>query len=566
MRFKKTLLGLAVAPFLSACSNMHSDLYKEVKSENEGTVDKIDELKHKTVGEIRSGVVVNDLFVDTNPVKTLTKESLVLPPHYPAKTEIYFAEKQSELSLIRNLHEHYGISLVIDRRISNNADSDSSGAEPTSEFINDSSMGNGLAPIDLTGAAGDLAYNMGSDMVSGDSMQSSNASSTDNSQDFIDDDPVAPIDFEGSIVEFMDWLAMERGLSWKYDAKRDQFVLFDLTTRMFTLINNLDSYTYNNTITSSNDTSSGSAEGASSSTSSTGQTITVSEDSNHWQSIEDMVNSMLSKHGKATFDQLNGRVVVTDSARSLSDIEEIINLLNDENGVQLALEVNYISVQVTDSSKFSMKLDATDMISSALEGSVEFGAVQSGIGNIANLNFSKAGVKAMVGAMSEFGTINKKLTSHIPLMNNIPKHYQRVLEDTYISKVEKQDNDDDSESLIPETAVNKAGLTSLWKARIVEDQVLVSGRMSIVDNIDMETAKDMSDMVMPENLSDIQQVDQLIPNGRTRIVSIEEEVKKVAKSEGPLGPDSVPIGGSEESESVRTISMIMVTPYILRGL
>jgi len=152
------------------------------------------------------------------------------------------------------------------------------------------------------------------------------------------------------------------------------------------------------------------------------------------------------------------------------------------------------------------------------------------------------------------------------LMNNIPKHYQKVLEDTYISKVEKQDNDDDSETLIPETAVNKAGLTSLWKARIVEDQVLVSGRMSIVDNINMETAKDMSDMVMPENLSDIQQVDQLIPNGRTRIVSIEEEVKKVAKSEGPLGPDSVPIGGSEESESVRTISMIMVTPYILRGL
>ncbi|ELP6119050.1 TPA: hypothetical protein I7730_20405 [Vibrio vulnificus] len=566
MRFKKTLLGLAIAPFLSACSNMHSDLYKEVKSENEGTVDKIDELKHQTIGEIRSGVVVNDLFVDTNPVKTLTKESLVLPPHYPAKTEIYFAEMQSELSLIRNLHEHYGISLVIDRKISNSADTEESGFEPTAEIIDNSSMSGNLTPIDLTGVSSGLAQDMGSDMVSGYSEKPSSGMSIGGSEGLIGDDPVAAIDFEGSVVQFMDWLAMERGLSWKYDARRDQFVLFDLDTRIFTLINNLDTYSYSNSITSSNDTSSGSSEGASSSTSSTGQTITVTEDSDHWQSIEDMVNSMLSKNGKATFDQLNGRVVVTDTARSLSDIEEIVELLNDESGIQLALEVNYISVQITDSSKFSMKLDATDVISSALEGTIEFGAVQSGIGNLANLNFSKAGVKAMVGAMSEFGTINKKLTSHIPLMNNVPKLYQKVLEDTYISKVEKQDNDDDSESLIPETAVNKAGITSLWKARIVEDQVLVNGRMSIVDNIDMETAKDMSDMVMPENLSDVQQVDQLIPNGRTRIVSIEEEIKQVAKSEGPLGPDSVPIGGSEESMSVRTISMLMVTPYILRGL
>lgn len=563
---KSKLSILMTAAFATGCSQMHTQDFKEIKQTNEDASDEIDELKGKTVAEINSGATIDEIFVNTTPIKIRTRDAVKLPDFLPEEILVYSGVPMTESELGRMLYLDYGIKLSFSRMISDKED------ETTSSSKNESSnnidtMPDGTVSLMNIGETGEVAQTSQSGS-SGDDFDSSqdmlalfgNNREKDNS----DDARIQKIDYSGSLSGFFDWLALDRGLSWKYDDDTDSFVMYDLDTVVFELIDNTDKFTLESTIDTSSDSDAGSSDGASSSKSSTSQKATFNEEANHWDDIKSMIEQMLSPNGKAAFDLKNGRVAITDTKNAIQKIGRVVDQLNASSGTQVVLNLTFVKVSVEESSEIGTNLTATDLVTGAVQGGANLGGDLSTFSNIFNMNFSKAGVSAMIGSLGRLGSISYRFDTPILTMNNQLTPFQSVEEEHYIAEVEKETDDDGNETLTPTKEVNKTGITSIWKNRVFKDRILVDGKISLIENLSMKEVPDMNNIILPKNALDSHNVKAMLRNGETRVVSIKEINRKVAEASGPFGENSFILGGNEKTKIRREISIILATPYVLK--
>ena len=74
----------------------------------------------------------------------------------------------------------------------------------------------------------------------------------------------------------------------------------------------------------------------------------------------------------------------------------------------------------------------------------------------------------------------------------------------------------------------------------------------------------MNNVVLPKNALDTHNIKAMLRNGETKVVSIQEINRKVAEASGPFGSDSFFFGGNEKTKNRREISVILVTPYVIK--
>ncbi|KDM89967.1 hypothetical protein [Photobacterium galatheae] len=573
MIFDKSKISILVtAAFASGCSQLHTQDFKEIKQSNIDATDEIDGLKGKTVAEINGGATLDEIFVKLTPVKIKTKDTINLPDFLPETIAVYSGVPMSESELGRVLYLDYGIKLSFSRMIVKEeevAPPEEPSGNGTDQNIE--TMSDGAVSLMNLGSTGEI------EQVSSSPGQSGQGSSDyDPSQDMLalfgnsreqdnsKDKRIQKIDYSGSLTGFFDWLALDRGLSWKYDDDTDTFILYDLDTVVFELIDNTDKFTLESTIDTSSNSDAGSSDGASSSKSSTSQKASFAEEANHWADVQSMVEQMLSPDGKAAFDLKNGRVAVTDTKNAIQKIGRVVDQINASSGSQVVLNLTFVKVSVEETSEIGMNLTATDLVAGAVTGGTKLGGDLSTFSNIFNLSFNKAGVTAMIGALGRLGSISYRFDTPILTMNNHLTPFQSVEEEHYIAEVEKETDENGNETLTPKKAVNKTGITSIWKNRIFKDRVLVDGKISLIENLNMKEVPDMNSIVLPKNALDAHNVKAMLRNGETRVVSIKEVNRKSAEASGPFGANSFILGGNEKTKHRREISIILATPYVLK--
>ncbi|ELP5898551.1 hypothetical protein QTV49_000425 [Vibrio vulnificus] len=561
---------LATAAFATGCSQLHTQDFKEIKQTNTDASDEIDELKGKTVAEINSGATVDDIFVKTTPIKVRTRDAVKLPEFLPEEILVYSGVPMTESELARMLYLDYGIKLSFNRMISVEEEIETSSLGGNSGN-NIETMSDGTVSLMNIGDTGQIAQQQDQSSQSSASNGGFDASQdmlalfgNNREQDNSRDTRIQKIDYSGSLSGFFDWLALDRGLSWKYDDDSDSFILYDLDTVVFELIDNTDKFTLESTIDTSSDSDAGSSDGASSSKSSTSQKATFNEEATHWDDVKSMIEQMLSPDGKAAFDLKNGRVAITDTKNAIQKIGRVVDQMNASSGTQVVLNLTFIKVSVEESSEIGMNLTATDLVTGAVQGGANLGGDLSTFSNIFNLNFSKAGVSAMIGSLGRLGSISYRFDTPILTMNNQLTPFQSVEEEHYISEVEKEKDEDGNETLTPTKEVNKTGITSIWKNRVFKDRILVDGKISLIENLNMKEVPDMNNIILPKNALDNHNVKAMLRNGETRVVSIKEINRKVAEASGPFGENSFILGGNEKTKTRREISIILATPYVLK--
>lgn len=566
---KSKLSVLVGAALASGCSQIHTQDFKEIKETNALASAEIDAYKAQTVAEINGGATLDEFFVKLTPIKIKTRDSIVLPEFLPTDISIYSGTPLTEAELAQMLYLDYGIKLTFNRTlVPEEEEAESEGGKESTENIETGGAGVSLMNIQdgQIQQAAPQESSSSSEPTGGDAAQDMLALFGNNREaDNSSDTRIQKIDYDGALVGFFDWLAIDRGLSWKYDADSDVFVLYDLDTVVFELIDNTDKFTLESTVDTSSDSSSGSSGGASSSTSSTSQKATSEEEANHWEDLQGMLNQMLSPNGKAAFDLKNGRVAITDTKQTLEKIGAVIDQINSSSGSQILLNLTYIKVSVEETSEIGITTNATDLISGAVTGGGSAGGGLNAFQNVFTMSFNKIGLEAAIGAIGSLGTISYRYDSPIMTMNNHLTPFQSVEEEHYIAEVESETDEDGNETLSPKKDINKTGITSTWKNRIYKDRVLVDGKLSLVENLYMkELPAEMNNVVLPKNALDTHNIKAMLRNGETKVVSIQEINRKVAESSGPFGSNSFFLGGNEKTKNRREISVIMVTPYVIK--
>lgn len=564
MMFDKKVISAFVAASLSGCAQVHTDDFKDITKTNETTTDEIELYKKQSVAEINGGMVFDDFFVKTTPVKVRSKDAIVLPDFLPTEIEVYSGVPMTEQEMTQMIYDDHGIKITFSRMIEPEGKDDKKEEKKEDKTQNVNTMSDGT--VDIMGLS-DNAQPQGGDSkdeeptVVQDMLELfGNAREIDNE----DDTRIKKVDYNGSLHGFFDWLALDRNLSWKYDDDSDTFVLYDLDTVVFELIDNTDKFTLESAVDTSSDSNAGSSGGASSSKSSTSQKATYEEEAEHWDDLTKMIKQMLSSNGEAAFDLKNGRVAITDTKQAIQKIGGVIENINEASGSQVVLNLTYIKLSLEETSEIGINLSATDIVSGAVKGGAKVGGDLSVFQNIFSMNFTKAGVDAMIGSLGRLGSISYRYDSPILTMNNHLTPFQSVEEEHYVAEVEKETDENDKETLTPKKAINKTGITSTWKNRIINDRVIVDGKLSLIENLVMKEEPAMNNIVLPKNALDTHNIKTMLRNGETKVVSIQEINRRVADSSGPLGANSFFLGGEEKTKKRREISVVLVTPFIIK--
>ncbi|WP_210498577.1 hypothetical protein [Vibrio crassostreae] len=556
----KNGLPLSVAA-LSGCAELHTVDYKDNKEANLEFKEQIDHHSEKNVLEVESGIIADDFYTEIVPVNIPMNKNADIPDHIPSTIDYFQLGAITEREFKHTMLTDYGINITFSRLIEDKGLLDD---EPEAEENTEAEeQGIVFDPFNPTPTPTEPEDK-------NDAIETDVAKLFAGEKPNIDhDDYIRPIDFSGSISDFFEIVANDRGLSWKFDETSGEFVFYDLDTIVFDIIDNTDTYESELSISTSSGGQASSEEGSSTNDSTTDQSLTFSEEAKHWEGVENTVNALLTQFGSASFDQKNGKIIVTDTKLVLSKVDKVINTLNEASGAMVYLDINYVKVQLNKTSKIGVELTATDIISSsAVNAGLTTTNPLDTMQSILSLDFNKAGVNAMIGSIQEYGSISTHYEMPISTMNNTPHPYQTVIEEKYVSEVSREESDSEEEdaqdTFTATTEYNKTGLTSLFKPRIIKDEVVVEGRLSLTENIAMVEVESMGNIMLPTNTGETHVIKSKIPNGVTRIVSIQKLTKRKANTSGPAGENSFLAGGNEETENSEELALIMVTPYIIK--
>ena len=590
MKLKKIVTLMSIGMLATGCAEMHSEQYKSTKSITEHNLDKISKIREAAVDKVIAGTTLKDFFVDTNPVKIKVNDDLKLPSSYPSTVRVYSALPETESDLATRLITDYNIKIKFSRLIpkprddsssddggfnddngaSNGNNSASNGNNSASNYDNSASNYDNSASNDDNGAS-----NNDGDMVRPDDTRSggndSKAGGMGNDGlvvfglaplDKTVKDLVKPIDYNGSIKGLMDLIASDRGLDWKYDEDTDTFIFYDLDTETFSLIDNSGKSKM------SLDMKTAVAGDAGKSSANTNQSSGTSSSYDNWGSVVKTVTALIGANGKYSTNQGQGQIVVTDTKENLARIKRVVDNMNAQSGIQVVMDVTFLKFSLNKSSSFGTdlsSLSASDIIGGAVSAEGGSGTIdpKTTTGSLYKLNFNKAGVSSMVHALSKIGTINYKFSDEIISLNNQLMPYQRTIDESYISSITSTTDDKGVETKTPVVAVRKTGISSSLLSRVIGDRVKLNGYITMARAL--STARDAASGVMlPTDLSENSPINSIIDNGKTRIVSVKEVDESKANSSGIGSTNTLPIGGSEDTSTDREITVVLVTPYIVK--
>lgn len=555
---------------LTGCAELHTDAYKDNKIENNEVADDIENSIKSTVSDIQSGVRVDDIFVDLQPVIVPKNRGEDLPSFLPKTIDFLEAKPITERELSKRLLLEYGLNVVINRVIKTEAekkaedekkDGDKSGEGnkegtnlPTLNFNGAGIDGNNMSAAEELSAIEKKNKNLGIEY---------NESAT---QEELDEKLVRPIDYSGDLAGFLDVLSTDRGLSWRYNTDTNEFILYDLDTKLFQLIDNTEKSVSEISVSTEAKSDASTDEGGATNGSSSKQSFSETATAEHWKSIEETIKAMLSKDGQASFDVKNGNVIVTDNKIVLDKVGRIVDQLNSASGTMVYMDVRYVKIKKSRSSKVGFNFSATDLLSFA-GGGTTAGLVTNysmdDMQSIMTMNFSKANIQSMITSLQKYSS--SKLDAEIPVStrNNIPNTYQTVVEESYVSKIEIEKDDKDNVTMTPTTSINKTGLLSIFTPRVFQDKVIVSGAITISDNISMEEKEELGFVTLVTNEGRSQKIDMIIPNGVSKVASIKRIAKNEAATKGPAGENSMLAGGDEDTANEESLELIVITPYII---
>lgn len=389
--------------------------------------------------------------------------------------------------------------------------------------------------------------------------------------------------YSGPFEQFVERIGTQFDLYWEYAPKEKTVIFFRTQTKVLALDLLPGLTTFENTLTSSS-TVGGSEEGANLNS---GAVMTVNyknDQGNPWDDTINTITAMLSTEGRVSANMRTGYVTVSDIPERVYRVEGYINKINDKARKKIAIKVDVFDVTVDHKTDYGLNWDA---IISGLGGKF---TLNSGTGasplntltdgkNLIKFFYDDGGffdtAEAIFRALSQVGDTSKVTGTTVYTVNGEPAPVQVVTREDYIKEVSftaVSENSSTTEvSVTPGTVIS--GFFMVLTPNILSDsQILLNMSMSISTS-DLTNQQQVNSgsgdnstnttITLPKVQSKNFMESVTLNPGETVILSGFQEVENKIGIDSFAAPQYWALGGNKAANLTKTITVTVITPYII---
>jgi len=538
----KIIVGASIALAVTGCSSTHTEKWNEIDRGAELQEAKFKDAQSKVVPKDRPLTrIIDDFYVDTVPMAIIKEDKNSLPSVFHKKM-VYFSEDAVKLNdLAGDIYKRTG--LIID-------------------FVN-----NEKVVVDSDGkAVASLTEDPIEEYVPPTGYFDQNQSVTQEEIIYEDEKPEETdndiyIEHEGTLKELLDYVAVKKGLKWKYDQSSNKIFVYKYDTRTFTIVGFGEKIEKEASITTQMSSSAESSGGEGSSSTENEQSITIKSETNYWDSVKESVSSVISVKGSVTFNDVQGKIVVTDNDFVLSSISNLIKDLNKDAFREVALSVQVINISISDDRDVNASLNIQGIND---KFNLNFGDAIDFINPAKNsISFTDGKTSAMLSMLDKIGKATIENSVDVITLNNMPVPIQLTQNRSYIKSLSTEENGDDGdETTEVEVGIVSEGITMTMTPKAVGQNILLdySLNLSAIDSIEDAPGDVKIQLPITSTKNFVQRAS--LRNGIPRVIATVERQLTSNSSEHPMNENLWFLGGSEGINTKRDVLMVVVTPYV----
>ncbi|MCQ2914500.1 MAG: hypothetical protein MJ247_04835 [Alphaproteobacteria bacterium] len=362
--------------------------------------------------------------------------------------------------------------------------------------------------------------------------------------------------YSGKLSGFLDQIGSRFALWWKYQNKEITF--YKMETRVFTI--------YALPVQSELSANiAGTASGESGDTTSASMSSSISLDM--WSQIETAISAMLPSGATLNVLPANGTLTITAPPLTLQRVAQYINSMNERLSRQVALSVKVLNVELSDSQSFGININAVKQFakSHTNEAAIQnVGEKSSGLAGMIMSHVTRGGndITIMTDALAEQGKVSTITSATVVTMNNKIAPIQVSTNESYISEVSREKNDDETSYSASQEKINY-GFTMEILPRLLDH-----GRMLIMFTMTLTDLKKMDErtfggtdsgitMQLPklQTRGFVQEVAMV--SGDTLMLSGFEEVKSTSNKADEIS------GFTRDADKTRNVLVVLITPEVM---
>ncbi len=387
------------------------------------------------------------------------------------------------------------------------------------------------------------------------------------------------LQYAGTLDELVTRLVTRFNVYWEFDDKTNTVVFYRTKTKVFSLDILPGISSFNNTISSASTISDSGDSGVNLNS---GAIMTVNyknEEGNSWSDTIATVESMLTAEGKASSNPRAGYVTVTDVPTVLLKIEDYLNKVNDISKKKIAVKVDVFDVTLNNSTDYGINWDA---VLDVLGGDFGFnsGNLTSPLGTTVadtiKVTYADTGVidtgSLIFRALSQQADTTQVIGTTVYTVNGEPAPVQVVDREDYIKEVTFGAVSDQSSTTevayTPGTIIT--GFFMVVTPKILSDsQILLNISVSLSSLIELksitvgEVDEQQTQIQLPKVQSKNFMESVTLNPGQSVILSGFQDVDNRVGVQSVARPSLWPLGGAKGTDQNRTITVTVVTPYII---
>ena len=386
--------------------------------------------------------------------------------------------------------------------------------------------------------------------------------------------------YRGNLSGLLDEVTGRLNLSWRWTGNRIE--IFRYETKMFRLNSLAGRMSSNSNLNMQSSTSQGGSGGGggggssgnSGNTGSSGSNISVSNEMEVWQEVEDNLKEMLSQGGKLTVAPSAGTITVRDTPSVLRQIESQVGEFNRIYSKQVTLHVEIYAIERSRTESYGLNWDAVWAHASRSLGFSFSSAGASGAGPAFTIGLDEdsssplAGSSIVAQALSTIGNTSLVTSGTVISRNGetVPLNVSREVAYLQSSSTNFNGSDNGLATTTLTPGVATEGFSMNFTPRILDNnQVLV--RYSI----DLATIEEITTFTAPGGGNAIQLPRRAvrnflqnvsIPSGQSLVLTGFQQAQGSRSGEGPFSPNAWFLGGNKNSRAGSQTIVIVVTPYI----
>lgn len=375
------------------------------------------------------------------------------------------------------------------------------------------------------------------------------------------------VNYEGSLSNFLDYVAAQVGADWEYTGGRINFLGPQTTT--YTI------WALPGELTASGSVGGG---GAQSFGSGTPPTTSYSMSYDYWQDIEAGLTAIVPEAGaKFSINRASGTVTLTGFRNVHERVQTFIGEENARLSRQVAVKIDVLAFQHRDSDNRGTNFNAVlEQVSAGLQFDVvnpdrtvpnsgQFGLtiLDKDSGPLKNLT----GSSAIISALSEKGRVAHLESTSVIASNNKPTPVSITNQRGYIAGMVEKQEEDGTTSVELQTGIINDGLDLTFTPRVMSDgNVMLTYHMSLNELLNLESFSAGGTMVqLPEveNRTFMQTVS--ISSGDAMVVAAHDSNKTDRSAFGPFSPAFWGLGGQDGYSVENTKIVILMTPTVVEA-